>query len=159
MSTSSAIRTAWQTKIFDHATVIDYTTQTFLYDVDQNIKAGVEVGDLYYLQQINFFKCLVFRSRITPVVGGGTSNVTRFVFDVELSYYLEKDLSDSGINYNNVIDRLEAVDSLVISQLGKTWDSTVDFAEMINAQGPQIITLDEKDVWRGTYTYRAFRHA
>src|SRR5690606_14137076 len=113
----------------------------------------------YYNQEINFFTYLVMRTRRQLDVAGGTSNATRFIHTVQLFYYLEKDISDTDYNYNSVIDRLETVDGLVISQLGKTWNSTVNYYEMTDARAPVLVEIDGKRVWRGQYTYAGYHHA
>ena len=114
---------------------------------------------MYYNQAINFFTYLVNRTRVTQEIRGASSSVQRYEFDVTVNYYLQKDLTDSAQNYNNVIDRLETVDGIVISGLGATWSSTVNHYEMSGILTPTLIELDDREVWRGGYQYKAVKQA
>ncbi len=158
MTTSAQIRSAWNTAIWTHATVTALTTQIFAFDAVQQPVAQVEINNFYYQQKINFFTYLTMRTTKQQDIAG-TALATKTIHTVQVFYYLEKDLTNSAYNYTNCIDRLETVDGLVRSQLGKTWTSTVNYWEMLDALSPVVVELDGKKVWRASYTYTAYNHA
>lgn len=116
----SDIRTAWQENIFEHATVQAWTEQILDYEITQEYQREV----VQYMQDavVNFFTYTVSRSRLEQM-----SNRALFSHIVTVKYYLEVDPSSVVSTHNTILDRLETFDSLVISQLGRTWDSTVDY--------------------------------
>lgn len=159
MTTSAQVRTAWNTRVWTNATVTAITDKIYSFDIaDSGALTGGQAELLRYQAQVNFFAYTVTRGRTSPqLTAGGASGGLRYTFDVSVAYYLQKDQGQSDTNYNAVVDRLETIDGLVVSQLGKRWDSTVDFYEQTGAQEPQLIQLDEKEVWRGVITYRAVK--
>ena len=159
MSTSAAIRSAWNTGVWTNATVTALTTKIYAYDLIASLKSKPEATLMYYNQAINFFTYLVTRSRITQEVRGASTNVSRYEYEVAVFYHLQKDLTDSAQNYNNVIDRLETVDGIVLSGLGATWSNTVNYYEMSGTLAPRLIELDDREVWQGGYTYKAIKQA
>ena len=145
----SNIRTAWQTQIFANATVQAWTPNYFSYDVTKEFEK--EVSLFLYSTEINFFVFLVNRFREE-----GKSGRASFTFPVIVKYHLEVD--PEGLNYNRVLDRLESLDSLVISQLTRTWNSTVDFYR--SQSDPISMSIDEIDgrsYWIGQVTYTGFK--
>ncbi len=156
MSSSAAVRAAWNTAIWTHATVTAITTSIYAYDIIQDLDSKKEVSRLYYNQKINFFMYQVVRSRTTPELRGGTSNIEHYAYEVLVSYALERDLAEtttSSAHYNTVIDRLETVDGLVLSQLGKTWGNTVQYGDMQTVNPPKLVKLDGKECWLGSNLY------
>lgn len=57
--------------------------------------------------------------------------------------------------YNAVVDRLETVDGLVRTGLGKTWSSTVDFYRGGRPAPVTTLTIDGAACWRGGWLYTA----
>lgn len=159
MSTSAQIRSAWNSGVWTNGTVTALTTKIYAYDLVASLKSKPEAVSMYYNQSINFFTYLVNRTRVTQEIRGANTSVQRYEYDVTVNYYLQKDLTDSAQNYNNVIDRLETVDGIVISGLGATWSSTVNYYEMSGILTPTLIELDDREVWRGGYQYRAIKQA
>jgi hypothetical protein len=55
---------------------------------------------------------------------------------------------------------METIDSLVVSELGHQWDSTVDFYRP--QEGPievsQAKNADDRPFWLATYTYTGFKN-
>lgn len=149
MSSSSLVRTAWSNKIWTDLTVIGITDRIFLYDVIAD--STFDAAKLYYDQQINFFTCLVQRAHEARIM-----HSTLYQYLVTVTYYKQQtDVEDS--TYNDVQDTIEIVDGLVITSLGTTWDSTVDYYTGSNAKSIDLTTIDGKKCWRGGYTYTAFK--
>lgn len=155
MSTSSQIRSAWSSGVWSNATITAITTKIYSYDLVASIKSKPEAASMYYNQAINFFTYTVNRTRVSQEIKGASGSAQRYEFEVIVNYYLQKDLTDAAQNYNNVIDRLETVDGIVISGLAKTWASTVSYYEMSGILTPTLIELDDREVWRGGYSYKA----
>lgn len=145
----SDIRTAWEDKIFEHATVQAWTTNFFSYDVTKEFEK--EVSLFLFATEINFFVFLVNRFREE-----GKSNRASFTYPVTIKYHLEVD--PDGLNYNRVLDRLESLDSLVISQLTRTWNGTVDFyRSQSDPISMSIEQLDGRSYWIGQVIYTGFK--
>jgi hypothetical protein len=126
MSSSSSVRDAWQTKIWDNSTVLAMTSKIFLYDV--TVDSSFNVAELYYAEpsempKVNFFLCLTNRRQQPQIMG------------------------------NILIDRMEAVDDLVRTSLTGTWNSTVDYYDGGTPQAISVVTIDDKKCWRGEIIY------
>ncbi len=157
MTTSSDIRAIWKSEIFDSATIQAITTKCYAYDAIAAVVSTSEDASLYFQQQINFFTYLCSRRSETGSIRGTNTTASRFSHNVQVTYYLEKDIGEEDQNYNLTIDRMETLDSMVISELGKTWGSTVDYYEQIDLIEPSLINLDDREVWRVGYTYRGYK--
>jgi len=150
MSSSADVRTAWQEKVWADKAVGAMTSKTFMYDV--SVDSAFNMAELYYAAPnkyptINFFLCLV-RRRHEPLIMGNT----RYTFQVTVQYYLQQEESSSN-TYNTLVDRLETVDNLVRSNLGGSWDGTVDFYNGATPQDISVVTIDNKACWRGGFVY------
>ena len=158
MSTAAQVRAAWLDNIWTHATVQAYTTK--IYDYDITSRSQKEAAKFRHNTSINFLTYITTRGHEMKELGsiGATSALVHFNFQVEIRYYLEADSDGEG--FNAVIDRLGTIDGLVVSQLGKTWDSTVDFYRP-QQEPPTInlIELDGRPVWLGVYRYFALKRA
>jgi len=152
---SATIRTAWNTGVFQHATITAITTKIYQYDVTAAVRSKPEAELFYYNQKVNFFKQTVVRQARNNSLRGNNSLATRYEYDIEVSYYLERDFAATAANYNLAIDRIETMDDLVRTQLGKTWSSTVSHWEVSGILSPQLIQLDGRDVWQAGYSYTA----
>lgn len=150
MNTSEDVRNAWKEKVWEHKDVKAMTSRVFLYDV--SVDSTFDVANLYYgppgkYPTINFFLCLVRRQHEPLIMGN-----TRYTFQVQVQYYLQQEENSSN-TYNTLVDRLEAVDSLVRTELTGNWDDTVDFYNGGSPQDISVITIDDKACWRGGFTY------
>lgn len=155
MSTAAQVRAAWLDNIWNHATVQAYTTK--IYDYDITARSQKEAAKFYHNTSINFFSYITTRGHEVKEMGGSSlSAIAHFNYQVEIRAYLQADTD--GSNFSAVIDRLGTIDGLVVTQLGKTWDSTVDFYRP--QQEPptlNLIELDGRPVWLGVYRYFAQR--
>lgn len=149
MTASSSIRSAWTTKIWGYPDIVAMTPNIFMYEVLAD--SQFTVANLYHEAEIRFFTCKVQRrSEPLPV------NQTRYTFSVTIEYYRQQtDVAESV--YNDVQDHLETMDDLVRSQLGKTWNTTVDYYQGAQPIRIDSVRIDGKDCWRGGYVYTAFK--
>ena len=157
MTSSSEIRSAWTTAIAQHATAQAMTTRWYDYDVDAAIESTAEDVRLLHLQRVNFATYLATRINDSQNVRGG-AGISGHSFSVILSRFLERDVTLSGDGQNVAIDDMDALDDLIVSQLGKTWSGTVDYWRLDSGfQKPEIINLNDRAVWRVRAEYRAFK--
>lgn len=150
MSSSEDVRNAWKSKVWDHKTIKAITPKAFLYDV--SVDSAFNMAELYYgapgsYPIINFFICLVRRQHEPLILGN-----TRYTFQVEVQYYLQQEESASS-TYNALVDRLEAMDSLVRTELTGTWNNTVDFYNGGVPDDISVVTIDNKECWKGSFRY------
>lgn len=150
MSSSSDVRSAWQTKVWDNSSVLEMTEKIYLYDV--TVDSSFNVANLYYappsqMPKINFFLCNINRRQQPQIMG----NIL-YTFQVSVQYYLQQEDVSSN-TYNTLIDRLETVDDLVRTSLTGTWNSTVDYYEGGTPQPVTVVTIDDKKCWRGEIIY------
>ena len=155
MSTSVQIRAAWAAGVWANTTITALTDKIHNFDVTQEADSQKQTDLLYYQTKVNCFTYESARSRKRLAIVGGTNAGVEYTHTMQVFYYLEKDPAQTDYNYNTCVDRLETVDGIVISGLGKTWTSTVDFYEMIRIDTPRLLKLDGRDVWRAGYTYQA----
>jgi len=150
MTTAAQIRTAWNTKIWTHASVTSITTK--IYDFDLKIESTKEAGRLRYNQEINFFTYIVTSKERLRLMGQREQE-----FTVEVSYYKRADVD--GSNFNDIMNVLETVTGLVRTELTSSWDSTVDFYRHQSEQ-PSItqITIDGVAVWLGRFIYLGYKN-
>jgi hypothetical protein len=149
MTTSAQVRTAWQTHVWDSATVSALTDKVYLYDVSQD--SQFDAAKLYYDAAVNFFLCLVQRRQEL-----GMSGQVDQTFEVRVTYHLQQtDQPES--TYNALLDRLEAVDDLVRTALGGRWQGTVDYWQGGTPDRVTRVEVDGRQCWRGGYTYLGFK--
>jgi hypothetical protein len=154
MTTSLQVRTAWSTKLLNHSAVEAFTTRAYTYDV--SLDNEFDVSKLYHAPlsgapTVNFVLCLVTRQQEPLVIQN-----TRYTFQVRLEYYLQQEDIGSS-TYNTLIDRLETMDDLVRTQLGGTWDGTVDFYSGGTPSDITVVQIDKRSCWRGAYLYSGIK--
>lgn len=154
MTTSEGIRDAWKDNIWDNATIVAITDKAFSFDatIPAAQVASSEITRLMYGQEINFFQYHVTRSVPRYLIGGSAE----YQFQVRVEYFRE--VNTNGTNRNECADALETLMSEVLSDLGDTWDSTVDFwRPQETPYEISTVTLDGKQVWKGTTTFTGFK--
>ena len=150
MTTSAAVRAAWQAKVLHHPTVQGFITpRVFLYDVAADSQA--RVAELYHQTRVNFLTCVVRRA--TEVLA---HRQTRYTVQARLLYYLQQTDVQASV-YNLVIDRLEAIDALVLTELGPRWAGTVDSYQGGSPDDVASVEVDGRQCWRGAMTYTAVK--
>ena len=149
MSTSAQVRDAWFQKVWSDESVLEFTERIFLYDVTADSEFDVEL--LHHNQQINFITCIVQRAHESMMMGQ-----VKYQYRVQVLYHLQQ-TDVEGSTFNDVQDRIEIIDGLVISSLGSKWNNTVDYYTGSDARASELITVSGKRCWRGGYTYLAFK--
>jgi hypothetical protein len=150
MTTLATVRSAWSDNVWANATVRAFTEQIHDFDPTQSLPiedAQVQIHNTHYQTRVN---CIIYlTSRTSEYL---LSNQVRHLFPVLIRYYLEKDAKED--NYNTLLDRFEAIDGVVLSGLGVTWNSTVDYSSP--QEGAVSVTtqvIDSRPCWVGEYTY------
>lgn len=156
MTTSAEVRAAWKTKVFDQAALQAITGKGLFFDPLQDLSSTTERKLVTHATETNFFHLTVHRTRFNKEIKG-TGTDSRHEFTVRAFYTIEKNPGVDDRRFNGVVDALEAMDDLVRSSLGKTWNSTVDFYEMVAIQETQILVVGDLTLWRGGYQYRAVK--
>lgn len=118
MSTAAQVRTAWKTKIFDNATVQAITTSIYDQRMERDGSTS-QLALLKYQQEYNWIEYTVQR-----FPNGGAIGQRRWEYVVNVS--LHRELQPNSDNHEITLDNMETISNLVISQLGYTWNSTVD---------------------------------
>lgn len=148
MTTSSAVRTAWETAVWQHPDLIAITDKVYPYDVLQD--SQFDVSALYYGGEVNFFTYQVAREQAPS----GTSRQFTQTISVLVSYTLMQ-TDVAGSTFNLVQDRLETVDDLVVTSLGPTWGGTVQVVRGGTTRGVTSRTVDDRKCWTSSYLYTA----
>jgi hypothetical protein len=150
MTTLASVRSAWSENVWANATVRAFTELIHDFDPTQSLPiqdAQVQIHKVCYQTHVN---CIVYLvSKTSEYL---LSNQVRHSFPTLIRYYLEKDAKED--NYNTLLDRFEAIDSLVISGLGIRWQGAVDYSSP--QEGAVSVTtqvIDSRPCWVGEYTY------
>ena len=147
MSTSTLIRAAWKTFVFDQDDIQAITPNIYDYDITQNSQH--ELKKLRHDQEINFITYTVSRTTIGELIGART-----YKYRVEVNCFREVDRT--GSNYKAASDLFETITDNVVTTLGTSWSSTVDFYTL-PTEPPRTaqVTIGTKQVWRSTQIYTA----
>lgn len=147
MTLLADVQTAWETKIWSHGTILSYSDKIFDYEITDFSEH--EVSKLYSSEKINFIEYVPERKVFGKLIG--STQVIQKV-DVGVRYTLEKDTE--GNSYKDMRDFFSTLMSLVESQLGQTWNNTVDFYE-IDSEPAKIgsIEVDFRPCWQGVLRF------
>lgn len=152
MTTSSDIETAWNTAVWAHADITDYTTQIYQYPISKD--SETEAARYYYNQEINFIEALTVRDEFSQETTRILGRANTYRFTVTVNYFRE--IIPEGTAYQAVRDFFETLADTVRTELGRTWTSTVDFYRP--QEGPPDISevlIDSRRAHRGTYRFIA----
>lgn len=143
------VQTAWDTYVFQNASIQLITENYFFYDIVQDSER--ELNRLYFNQEMNFFQALITEGHAFNAL-----NELERTFRVEVVYFREKDTE--GVNYIATRNALSSILEIVRSQLGYTWQESV---ELYNPQSgtyqiAQVDFADEK-LWRGSLTFEGIK--
>jgi len=139
MASTAVVQAAWLAKIASHADLIAYTENIYFYDILEQSQKQKE--KYYYKQEINFITILVSRAVRLEI-----ANCETHIFEVIVNHYREHDRD--GENQASIKACMETIERLVRTELGKTWDGTVDgysLDETPSRLDPVII--DDKECW------------
>jgi hypothetical protein len=156
MSTSSAtIRSVFQTAVFDHATIQAQTENIFSYDIE--ITTDKDLNNLRFNQEVNFYSYQVLRTinyEITSM--NGNPNDYGYDYQVLINYYLEAE--NKPLNYNSAIDRMEALEDLIHSELTINWSNNVDSFSQTENTLPEIVSIQDIECWKITSLYTGLKY-
>jgi hypothetical protein len=148
-STSVDIEIAWNSKVWEQDVIQSFTPLFYPYDV--SAESEFDIDKLTHEGMVNFFLAKTQR-RLEPIL----TAQTRYTYQVQVEYYLQQtDVAES--TYGTVRDRLETLDSLVLTSLGKTWSGTVDYYQGGNPLPLRQVTISERKCWFGGIVYTAFK--
>lgn len=146
MSTNAAVRSAWQTNVFDN--ISGPNAYNYLIDPD----SGADVDKGYASGTINFFTYVVTASEIADQLCGKN----RLEFTVTITRFIQDDVS--GANHNTLIDDFREIADNVNDNLTDNWAATVDTTTQYPDPAdmtPEIATWDGKPCWTATVVYKA----
>jgi hypothetical protein len=147
--TSDDIETAWESAIWQHSDILEMTSNIYPYDV--SAESEFDIDKLCLEGEVNFFLAKTSRAS-EPIL----TQSTRYTFTVVVEYYLQQtDIAES--TYRTLRDRLETLDDLVLTSLGKTWTATVDYCPGGNPQPIREVTISGRRCWFGAIVYTAFK--
>lgn len=148
LTSSETIRQAWRTAVWAHASILALTDVIIEHDISED--SHHELSSLRFEQKINFFAFRVRRG-VQNLMG----QENRLLYFVDISYTRWAD--PDGDNYNAVLDGIEVVQELVISELGTTWSGTVGGSEP--QSGPpniSVSTIGEERIFKADFNYSGF---
>ena len=134
MSTTAQVRSAWKTKIFDNATIQAITTNNY----DRRMEIQGTTSQLKLLKFEQAYNWMEYTVQRFP--NGGAIGQRRFEFVVDVK--MHRELEPNSDQHKATLDAMDTLSGLVISELGYTWNNTVDRWLDVAAEP----TLDEIDV-------------
>lgn len=154
MTTSTAIETVWDTSIWQHASILAITSK--LIKRPQGSLSEKEYQSLYTAKRLNFIEALTTRTQRSNELANVLGRATTYDFLVQVNYYKDYEDDTIGQAWESVRNFYETLYPLVVSELGNTWDGTVELWKPQDGQ-PEITNLqiDNKRTWRGSYSYTA----
>ncbi len=154
--TTEAVKTAWITKIANNSQIQAITKNFYTFDITAVLNSKTEIAYLYDNEnKINFVKLVISRRALDTEARATATTASLYEYDVEFTYYLEKDISDTEWNAGKLTSTIELIDVLVRTELGSKWNNTVRYWSMSGILSPRIVELDNKSVWQGGYSYLA----
>jgi hypothetical protein len=157
MSTPAQIRAAWAAKVWAHSSIKALTTKIYNFDLESVAELSTAHKSLmYYNQRINFFQYRVTKARQFGLSGGKVM----YKYPVVIRYYREATIDLDGSVFNAVEDAFETLFTAVQSQLGTSWNNTVDYYEIqVEPASVDATLLDDKLVWVGQYSFQGIKEA
>jgi hypothetical protein len=149
---ASTIRTLVNTEIMAHASITAITDRAF--DYDPLALTAKNINNLKYDQRINFFSFQVLRS--IDLDATSLNGNVGYGYSVECLFNYILEANQPQESYNQVIDRIEILDNLIISELGTRWSNNFNIARQSNSQLPEEILIDNvrcfkaSVLWTGT---------
>lgn len=150
MSTAATVRAAWSDHLWAADAIKAISPQIYDFDIQAIATVSQEhYTKLFYGQEINFWQ---YRVRMRRAFGM-TGKLDRG-FLVQVRYCRDAELDLNGTKYNAVEDAFETLFTQIRSVLGNTWDSTVDYWEVDNAE-PSIVPvlINGRPTWQGDYAF------
>ncbi len=144
--TCAIVQKAFADHVFTDGDILSFTTA--IYPYEQTLGSEFEVTKLYYGQEINFISYQVSFLKAFGVTGEVVTD-----YSVTVSYTRAQDTT--GASFTSIRDFFEELFSTIDSNLGATWDSSVDYWLPPDAALEiSDITIDSQPCWTASATYR-----
>lgn len=151
MSTISQVRTAWDTNVFQNASITAITDKIYDERMERNGTTS-QLARLKYGQEYNWIEYLVDR-----FPSGGQIGQRRWEYVVSVSMYRE--ILPDGTNHTATIDNFETLQDLVVTGLGVTWGGAVDlWLDVESAPDKDEIAISNKRVLVLSQSFRAEKY-
>lgn len=150
MTTSAAVRSAWNSSVWQHATVQALTPK--IYDYDVTLESTKELSKMLHNQVVNCFTYLVTRAQRLRVMGQVEQTLK-----VEITYFREYDTA--GTAWKACVDAFETIDARVVAGLSGTWGGVVDYYQLqSDAPNISLQQIGGRSVWVAKYTYQGIKN-
>jgi len=127
-TTNSSIRNAWKSLVFKHDDIATITD--CIYDRRLDPLSQSELAKMYFNKEINCIEYVVSSTCIPGLCGG-----FRYVYSIDITITRKADVQ--GLNFNRVLDTIEKILNLQVTELGTSWNDNIDYYE--NPANPPII--------------------
>lgn len=156
MSTNALVRTAWADNVFANLNAGKNSYQRLLAPTSQD---EIALGYDEETKRIYFWEYIVSSLQHFPYIGGGV-NVRKVDFKVEITHWQQRNTQNNPAEDSSMSDVLDAFQTLagyVRTNLGHTWDSTVDFFETPSEVEIEAAEFDGKPCWKAKQIYKAIK--
>lgn len=148
MLASSEIRDVWKEKVFRNSEILSLTDVLIEHDIVES--SHKEISSLRYETKINFFGFRVRRALEVLTMGK-----YRLLFFVDVSY--TKWADPDGRNYNEVLDGIEKLQEVALTELGSTWNGLLASAQpQETPPSISVITIGKESAFKADYNYSGF---
>lgn len=149
MSTVAQVKSAWNTAVWAHSTIIAITPKIYNFDALSLSPVGrMQDNQLKNGTSYEFFQYRVTRHFERAAIGGSRL----FRYPVTIQYYIEAD--KDGANHAAGEAVFETIDGLVISELTDTWSATVDsYDQQVERPAFSEVLINDVVCWSWTYEY------
>ena len=145
MSTLVEVRAAWNNVLSD-STVTDYTERVYNYDIINT--EGVSEGHEAQFMDDGYINFVQFVTTVDREFV--STNEVQEIFTVSITYYRGIDID--GDNSKSASEFFDDLFNVVRSELGTSWDSTIDFYTMESVSRLTQV-IDNKNTWVATQNY------
>lgn len=132
MSTNSAIRSAWQSAVFNN---FSFPSYSYIIDPD----SGFDLNLGMYLGQVNFFQWIVTSSEVPEM-----SLYNRVDYRIAINRTIQDDTT--GTNVTSLVDDFRTLIDYVNDNLGTDWSGTISYGGTF----PTLDQLNPQPVFWGT---------
>lgn len=156
MSTAAQIRTAWANNVWNNASITAITTKIYDREMPKDITGAQTTNSqkerLLYSYKYNFIEYV-----ITKHDDGGAIGQRKYSYDVNV--LVNRQTDNDGTEHNACIDTLNTIFNVVNTNLGTTWQGTVDRWLPLSGQ-PQInfYSIENVRIIRARRVFRAEKY-
>lgn len=143
MTTNTAVRTAWQTNVFNH---INNGGNSYSYEIIPDSEANIVKG--YYANRIDFWVYVVTSTEYPAMTG-----MNKETFTVKVKHWVEQKDNISGSSFNQLIDDFRTVNDYVLDNLGASWGSTIQVYTGPTPLTPSLVDFGQAKTWFGEVSF------